>query len=483
MAEQKIQFFYVADKTKLTDAWKNAHQGAIVFIEDTHEIWAKGHLYSSTENFSYVKGISANGKELAAGGRDAIIPITAADGVVVDVTDDKKLKISLGANVIATGTENGTIAFNGANVPVKGLGTAAYKAEGDFVASGTYATDKSTLEGAIQDAQDTADGKVASIAAGDGIAVDATTATAPKVSVKIATGENAGNVTLTATADGLKAAVTMPTEQLDGVKEGDKVLSMDGTKVLSALKLNYVEGTKKLQILGVGDAVVHEIDATAFVKDGMISEDATNFNPETKILTIGFNTDGPDGVKTFDIDLTSLVDTYTGANLKLTAAAATLPDTYSAPAKDDTVDAAMAKLAKGVADAKASGVTSLGGKTGALTIKTETGDNKVQLAISDAGELSATGTFATVEQGGKADSAVQNVTAAGAGHLTLEAAAKDTNGAIAISGSLATATLEGTTDGLVTAADARTYVTGKANGALADAKTYTDTALTWIEIP
>lgn len=41
---------------------------------------------------------------------------------------------------LATGSANGTVAFNGADVAVKGLGSAAYKAEGDFDASGSADT-------------------------------------------------------------------------------------------------------------------------------------------------------------------------------------------------------------------------------------------------------------------------------------------------------------------------------------------------------
>lgn len=42
--------------------------------------------------------------------------------------------------ILATGSANGTVAFNGADVAVKGLGSAAYKAEGDFDASGSADT-------------------------------------------------------------------------------------------------------------------------------------------------------------------------------------------------------------------------------------------------------------------------------------------------------------------------------------------------------
>lgn len=48
---------------------------------------------------------------------------------------------------IATGKTNGSIAVKGTDVAVKGLGTAAYKAEGDFATAASVATINETLEG------------------------------------------------------------------------------------------------------------------------------------------------------------------------------------------------------------------------------------------------------------------------------------------------------------------------------------------------
>lgn len=72
-----------------------------------------------------------------------------------------------------------------------------------------------------------------------------------------------------------------------------------------------------------------------------------------------------------------------GAELNLSADYAAA-STYAAPAAGDSLDSAIGKLAKGVADAKASGVTSFGGKTGAITVDgTGTGTYKVALKMSN----------------------------------------------------------------------------------------------------
>lgn len=78
-----------------------------------------------------------------------------------------------------------------------------------------------------------------------------------------------------------------------------------------------------------------------------------------------------------------------GSDVDLSANYATAT-TYAAPAAGDSLDAAIGKLAKGVSDAKASGVTSFGGKTGAITLNgAGSGDYKVALAMTN-NQLGAT---------------------------------------------------------------------------------------------
>lgn len=78
-----------------------------------------------------------------------------------------------------------------------------------------------------------------------------------------------------------------------------------------------------------------------------------------------------------------------GSDVDLSANYA-IATTYAAPAAGDSLDAAIGKLAKGVSDAKASGVTSFGGKTGAITLNgAGSGDYKVALAMTN-NQLGAT---------------------------------------------------------------------------------------------
>ena len=119
-----------------------------------------------------------------------------------------------------------------------------------------------------------------------------------------------GNVKLTQSANGLKGSVVIPEATVIGVAEGDKVLGLSGKKLSSTLNLKYDSTAKKIRLLGIGDARIAEIDATDFIKDGMV--DNVEFDPASKNLTITFNTIS--GKEDITVNLSSLVDTYTAGN-------------------------------------------------------------------------------------------------------------------------------------------------------------------------
>lgn len=135
------------------------------------------------------------------------------------------------------------------------------------------------------------------------------------VALKIA--KTQGNVTLAQTTDGLTASVVIPDAAVTGVKAKDKVLALEGTNLTSTLGLSYDSANKKIKLTGIGKEEVASIDATDFIKDGML--DTATFDPETKEITLTFNTaSGKDPIK---INVSSLVDTYTakaGSGLTLT---------------------------------------------------------------------------------------------------------------------------------------------------------------------
>ena len=125
------------------------------------------------------------------------------------------------------------------------------------------------------------------------------------VSLKIA--EAQGNVTLAQSEAGLTANVVIPEAQVTGVKADDPVLSLTEKKLSATLGLSYDSENKKIKLTGINKAEIASIDASDFIKDGML--DTARFDPETKEITLTFNTaSGKDPIK---INVSSLVDTYT----------------------------------------------------------------------------------------------------------------------------------------------------------------------------
>lgn len=317
---------------------------------------------------------------------------------------------------------------------------AVEKAQGDATAAAA----------AAKIAQDTANEKVASVVAGSAITVDSSTATAPVVNIKLA--ETQGNVTLD-TANGLKASIdateVAKVTAVNGVAENDNFLTLGADKLISAAaSLKYVKTVAtgsvpakyEIQLIGNNNQVVSTIDASDFIKDGMV--ESVNFDEATKHLTITFNTDA--GHDAIDVDLTKLVDTYkSGKGLTLaedgtfsideavvatkewangafdaTGAAADVKaavDAYTingkvlasgsitlggaditvggeSSQKDNTVDVAFKNLEDKVATVEGkAGVISIGGQAGAILVKGgQTNNGSINLSVSTGKELSAT---------------------------------------------------------------------------------------------
>lgn len=351
---------------------------SIVFIQDTQEIWTHGVFYAipdsyktkitnletavqalqtANANLFAIKTVSDGTSDFVAATGKEKITFKAGDHASVEV-DPLTGEIAIDSvNTLTTGTANGSVAFNGKDVPVKGLGDAAYetkkyfddaiaeaKAAGDGAntALEAYKTSNNTAVAAAKSAADAAkaaaDAKVATVSAGDGLKVTGD-ATDPVIGLLI---DSTGNVTLTKSANGLKADVTIPEADVVGVTANDKILALGADKKLATtLKLAYNPTDKKIKLTGIDDALISEVDATEFIKDGMV--DNVTFDTTTKILTITFNT--ASGKEAIPVDLTSLVDTYDGSNVKLKNIAIPSTDAVE-PAANDSVDSAVANLIK-----------------------------------------------------------------------------------------------------------------------------------------
>ena len=196
----------------------------------------------------------------------------------------------------------------------KALDTAVKNAQSK---ADTGVANAATAQSAAEAAQTTADSKIASVT-GDTTVKAETVDHA--VTLSLATSDK-GNVKFTKDADGLSANVTIPAATVTGVAADDKVLSLTDKLVSATVGLDYgnatteaLNGKKAIKLVGKEGVVISEIDASAFIKDGMIQSVA--FDTKTKHVTITFNTAA--GKEPIDVDLSTLVDTYkAGTGLSL----------------------------------------------------------------------------------------------------------------------------------------------------------------------
>lgn len=136
------------------------------------------------------------------------------------------------------------------------------------------------------------------------------TAQAPTVGIKL--DPTQGNVTLSLGANGLKAEDTTALRDV----RGQNFIKKNGTDVEGHLNLTYNTETKKINLEGFDSSIIASIDATAFIKDGMINTVELVTNPESHdpgtYLVITFNTDA--GKDAIYLDVTGLIDVYKGHN-------------------------------------------------------------------------------------------------------------------------------------------------------------------------
>ena len=258
--------------------------------------------FDSTNKLLKVK--NATDWEVYDGGRN-VIDATFVEGLLT-ITKASGENVTLDFKDVASASQT-MKAFKALDTAVKDAQSTA----------DTGVANAATAQSAAEAAQTTADSKIASVT-GD-TTVKAETVN-HAVTLSLATSDK-GNVKFTQDTDGLSANVTIPAATVTGVASDDKVLSLTDKLVSATVRLDYgdatteaLNGHKAIKLVGKEGVVISEIDASAFIKDGMIQ--SVLFDTKTKHVTITFNTDA--GREAIDVDLSTLVDTYkAGTGLSL----------------------------------------------------------------------------------------------------------------------------------------------------------------------
>lgn len=118
---------------------------------------------------------------------------------------------------------------------------------------------------------------------------------------------------LTQRVDTLEDAVN--NIEFTGVAANDKVLSITDKLISSTISLGYDENSKAIKLYGKADAEGNKaelgsVDATPFIKDGMLED--VSYNADNNTLTFRWNTDS--GITEDTVVLSDIIEPYTQGN-------------------------------------------------------------------------------------------------------------------------------------------------------------------------
>lgn len=180
------------------------------------------------------------------------------------------------------------------------------------------------------------------------------------------------------------------------IKIDDSILSLNENKELfTNISLSF--NSNKIQLLGKGDKIISEIDASDFIKDGLLADARLSVNPEGQLegtyLELVFNIDS--GKESIFVDVSSLIDSFDGSNIYLSGYTAL--EIESTPiTTEDSLNLAIAKLAKLIEENEyisASAFNDLNNRINALNSRIENAGVEMLQAAKDYTDNSLTWTL------------------------------------------------------------------------------------------
>lgn len=364
---------------------------SILYFVRTNENMTDGYMQLNGKKYGTGADVIAKYGELD----NKTIAQYVKDYVATEIGKVNSAATELGKKVAANATAIETINGEGEGSIKKALSDAkgyTDTAKTDIIGTVDDASTADTIKGAkkgveeakdaaakaktaADNAQKAADAKVATVSGENAINVDSTTATAPKVSLVLDPAQ--GNVKLSQSAAGLKAEVEIPTATVTGVKTGDKVLALEGTKLTSTISLSVdatagEDGKKYIRLKGIDGADLGKVDTADFVKDGMLKD--AKYSTATHKITLTFNTDS--GKEAIELDLNDLVNVYKAGNGLALATDGTFSINTDITATKDSVD----KVAGRVATLESKVGSAAVGETAATGLYKDIADNKSAIA-------------------------------------------------------------------------------------------------------
>ena len=364
---------------------------SILYFVRTNENMTDGYMQLNGKKYGTGADVIAKYGELD----NKTIAQYVKDYVATEIGKVNSAATELGKKVAANATAIETINGEGEGSIKKALSDAkgyTDTAKTDIIGTVDDASTADTIKGAkkgveeakdaaakaktaADNAQKAADAKVATVSGENAINVDSTTATAPKVSLVLDPAQ--GNVKLSQSAAGLKAEVEIPAATVTGVKTGDKVLALEGTKLTSTISLSVdatagEDGKKYIRLKGIDGADLGKVDTADFVKDGMLKN--AEYSTATHKITLTFNTDS--GKEAIELDLNDLVNVYKAGNGLALATDGTFSINTDITATKDSVD----KVAGRVATLESKVGSAAVGETAATGLYKDIADNKSAIA-------------------------------------------------------------------------------------------------------